>query len=153
MGSGQHRRAAELRREGYTQAATAEVVGISVRTLRRWEKDGKLDAALTNGSGPEPEPEKESEETGLSEARRRKEIALAKKHELELRRKEGELIERSEHLDVLERAGQAARSAPRRLADEAGELLGTDSRDAMRLLELLVKPVLRVLREPFEGES
>lgn len=141
-------RAAELRAEGYSQHATGEAIGVSGRTIRAWESSGKLDGlAPTNGSGPEA-----AEDVGLSEARRRKEVALARRHELDLREREGELVQRSVVRDQLERAGEAARSAPRRLSHEAAEILGVEPRQAMELLELLVRPVLEVLREPFEGD-
>lgn len=145
-----HVTAAKLRAEGHSQAASGEAVGVSARTIRTWEREGKLEAALQiNGSTPET-PEAE---VGLSEARRRRELALAKKHEMDLRKKEGDLLDRAIVRDHLERVGQAARSAPKRLADEAAHLIGCEPREAMQLLELLVRPVLDALREPFTRES
>lgn len=68
--------------------AAADAVGVTVLTVKRWKREGLLDGlAEKNGNG-------EADPTTLAEARRRKELALARKHELAVKELEGELVRR-----------------------------------------------------------
>jgi len=156
MTDSRYRHAAELLAEGHTRTATAEAVGVSARQLRRWIADDLLPevgAVGPNGAGHGQDIDGSPPDWTRAEADRRKAVAQARLRELEVRVREGELVERANVRDAFERAGQAARSAPRRLAADAAAVLGCDDREAVRLLEMIVPLVLDQLRRPFEGDG
>jgi hypothetical protein len=86
----------------------------------------------------------------LSDARRRKEAALAEKHELDAARRRGELIERSHLVDVLLRIRRIVDALPRRRCQEVAELLGIEPRQAVPMLEGVADAILAELRGELE---
>lgn len=87
-----HEKAARLRAEGHAHDSIADAVGVTVRTVERWQSKGILpDPPSTNGNG-----NGNGEAMTLTEARTRKEAALAGLREIELRRQRESLVDRDE---------------------------------------------------------
>lgn len=142
MAASKYARAAHLLRSGLSQLEAADVMGVDPRTLRRWEKDGKLPEPGSNGNGTKKEK--------LSEARLRKEAALAEKHELDAATRRGELVDRKLLEDVLLRLRSAVDSLPRTLSVDVAELLGITRREALPLVEKVASMVRREVRMELE---
>jgi len=142
-----HTEAARLRDAGLTQAETADAVGVSARTLRRWERRGLLSRALASIDGADDDedagpdtaagdvrrtPSIRSNGDGtplsLAAARARKEAALAEKHELELGRLRGDLVPLASVEALIRDATRPVdlglRTAPRELAPAWGRRFG-----------------------------
>lgn len=157
MTDDRHRRAAEMLADGHAQVEVADEVGVSSRTVRRWKKAGKLD-----GLAGEEEPDSTAggpdrgaavgpsanggDPSTLSEARRRKEAALAAKHELDAGERAGTLIHRDHLRDALLVARRAIQSAAAVLLQDAAELLEVEPREAQPLLEELADRVVAHVR-------
>lgn len=135
-------------RGGLSQREAADAVGVTARTLRTWKAQGLLD----DDAGPAANGDGES----LAEARRRKEAALAEKHELDAAERRGELVHRELLTDTLTRVRAAIDAVPRRLVGEVAGLLGIPQREALPLLEeaaALVRREVRAELERWSGEE
>jgi len=142
-----HRRAAELRAAGHTQLEAADAVGVTPRTVRSWEKNGILAAALVHSRAEPEEPEVQAEAAApstnggrptLAAVRIRKEAALAEQHELKVKRMRGEMVplEAVEEMirDALAPVDVGLRTLPNELAGEWARRMGIGEREALALL-------------------
>lgn len=156
-----HLEAARLRADGLTQAETADAIGVSARTIRRWEHRDLLSAALAATDGADDDADTEPDEprtdvrrprvsgrardgtpsVSLTEARARKEAALAAQHELKLRRLQGELVplETVEALirDATQPLDVALRTLSRELGPRWAKRLGVSEGEALALVREL----------------
>lgn len=150
------KRAAELLEEGHTDPAVADAIGVSARTIRRWRKAGKLAAASGNGAGREVsartrighDPDIDPHRWTKAEAERRKAIALARKHELDMAEREGRLVP-VEAVDevlgpVLDRLRRAILNIEGRWATHFGPC---EPREAAETLRRLTRELLVLLSE------
>lgn len=139
-----HRRASELLQSGLSQRDTAALMDVTPRTIRNWKAEGKLPGLEENGR-------KDEEEVSLSDARRRKEAALAEKHELDAARQRGELIEKDHLVDVLLRVRRVADALPARMCQDVAELLDLETREALPLLEEVADRIIERVRAELES--
>lgn len=150
MSDDRHVKAAELLADGHTQVEAADEVGVSPRTVRRWRNSGKLEGlAPPDTEADEPDGSDSVSRNGrpasngrtgnppatLSEARRRKTLALAERREMEAAKMRGELVTFDLVRDVTLRYRSAAEAAPRSLLPEIAELMGVQPREAQPILE------------------
>jgi transposase len=145
-----HQQAARLRAEGATHAEIADAVGVSTRTVERWQGKGLLPDppdgpdASKNGDGPE---------WSLTEARRRKEIELALKHKRE------RLKDETRHVPLDEITRQATewglrvqrlfRLFPVRHGPDLAQDLGVDGADLQIHLDEAIAAFLREAADEF----
>lgn len=116
---------------------------VTPRTIRNWRADDLLPDLGSNGSDP-------AEEVSLSDAKRRKEVALAEKHELDAAKQRGDLIEKSHMVDVLLRIRRIVDALPSRRCQEVARLLDAEPREVVPLLEEMSDLVLDEIRMELE---
>lgn len=146
-----HEQAEQLLSEGHAVEDVALTVGVTPRTVYRWKANGKVEpdsraAADSGPAGPDKhdngsrsEPATNGRPPGkpetLAEAKRRKQSALAEKHEQEAARRRGELVTRESQRDLIVRFRSAAESIPRVLLQDVAELLDLPPREVVPMLE------------------
>lgn len=153
MTDDRHLKAAALLADGHTQVEAAEEVGVSPRTVRRWRNSGKLEGLVEADTGADTdatEPDgpdtvdlngrpASNGRTGnpptLSEARRRKTLALAERREIEAAKMRGDLIHIDFMRDALLRLKAAVRAAPKAVLPEITEAMGVETREAFPILD------------------
>ena len=149
--------------------ALSQLLGVNRTTVIRWIKDGcpaeKIGGAwhLDPGSvadwidergrtGERGRPSHVEETPDLAEARARKEHWLARKHELDAKKKEGQLVDRAEVLDaiasVVLQARQAFLSLPGRVCDR---LAMRQPAEILDDLDAEVRQVLAALADGLDG--
>lgn len=141
-----HAKAARLLGDGLSQVEVADVLGVTPRTVRRWQRAGKIPSVSPNGSG--------SKKPSFTEARARKEWAMAQKHELQLQQMRGDLVP-AEDVNArirgaLEPVEVALRTAHTRLARDWSERLGISEGEAVHLIRGLADDVRASIVEKLE---
>lgn len=130
-------RAARLLEDGLSQVEVADVLGVTPRTVRRWQRAGKVPEVSANGDG--------GEKPSFSEARARKEWAMAQKHELQLQQMRGDLVPADDVnariRAALEPVDVALRTAHTRLARDWSQRLGISEGEAVHLIRDLTDDV------------
>lgn len=147
-----------------SQADLAGLFGVSARTIRDWHARG-LEAAARLDSGRydlaaafrwrlEDErrrlEESDDSRSDFDEARSRKEMALAEKHELDAAQKRSELVHVSLLEDTLLRIRASIDSLPRQMAPDVAEILDIQLREALPLAERMAGVVRREVRNELE---
>jgi DNA-binding transcriptional regulator YiaG len=129
-----------------TQADRAAKLGISVRTLREWEKAGVSETEMRDRAARQKE--RAGASSTMSEARLRKLRAEAELKELELAKQRGELISIAEVLEGISRIGAATRSAIMRMeADLPPMLEGLPAAKMQLVIRQMVDQVLGELSD------
>src|SRR5690554_160930 len=140
-------RAARIRAAGGTQTDAADAVGVTARTVRRWESDAELweralEAAASGAPRPDTAPDG-PDSPSLYEAKRRKEAALARLRELEVLEREGQLITIDDAMRPVEALLALVRA---RLLALPGRIAGALPMQPVEALEL-IEPIVHEAME------
>jgi transcriptional regulator with XRE-family HTH domain len=129
-----------------TQADRAAALGVSVRTLREWERAGISQTEMVDRANRQRE--RAGASGSMTEVRLRKLTAEAELRELELSRLRGEVISFREVEEAVVRIGAAVRAAVTRLeADLPQALEGLDAPAMQRTIRAAVDLILADLSE------
>jgi DNA-binding transcriptional MerR regulator len=132
------KKAAKLRAGGQPHEAIASAVGVTKRTVERWQSKGLLPELPKNGNG--------NGAMTLTEARTRKESALARLRELDVELREADYIPRAEYKQDARDFGARVREQllawPGRVAAEIAADLDVDASLVGSTLEGYVRRLL-----------
>lgn len=149
--------AARIRATGGTQIEAAEAAGVTPRTVRRWEADADLwsralAAVGAAGAGVDAEEDNPDGWT-YSEAKRRKEAALARLRELELAEKERRLITIEDAIRPIEALLTLVRGRLLALPSRLAGALPGDPATTFDVAERIVHELMQELAEAAEEEG